>query len=150
MPPPYTGGCQCGAIRYRVTAEPLTVYACHCTECQKQTSSAFGLSMVFPADAFALTAGAPRAWIRTADSGRDVTGHFCPACGTRIWHEPAARPGTITLKPGTLDDTSWFRPVANVWTRSAQPWVRIDPDLLNFETQPDTAEPLGERYRARG
>ena len=45
MPTPYTGCCGCGAIRYRVTAEPLISYLCHCTECQRRTSSAFGLNM---------------------------------------------------------------------------------------------------------
>lgn len=38
---PYSGGCLCGALRYRVTAEPLTLYACHCTDCQRRTGTAF-------------------------------------------------------------------------------------------------------------
>jgi hypothetical protein len=45
MAAPYTGGCVCGATCYRLTAEPLTLYACHCTDCQKRSGSAFGLSM---------------------------------------------------------------------------------------------------------
>ena len=54
MPVSYTGGCQCGAIRYEVTDEPITLYACHCTACQTQSSSAFGLSMKLARDAFRL------------------------------------------------------------------------------------------------
>ena len=46
MPAPYAGGCGCGAIRYSVTTEPLISYLCHCTECQKRTASAFGISAV--------------------------------------------------------------------------------------------------------
>ena len=38
---PLTGGCQCKGVRYQITAEPLTVYVCHCTECQCQSASAF-------------------------------------------------------------------------------------------------------------
>lgn len=41
----YMGGCLCGAIRYRVLSEPLTVHACHCTDCQRRAGSAFALSM---------------------------------------------------------------------------------------------------------
>jgi len=33
MPLPYTGRCLCDATRYRVTEEPLTLFACHCTDC---------------------------------------------------------------------------------------------------------------------
>jgi hypothetical protein len=39
------GGCVCGAVRYRLTAPPLIVHACHCRDCQKQTGSAFVLNM---------------------------------------------------------------------------------------------------------
>jgi hypothetical protein len=45
MAPPYTGRCFCEAVRYRITEEPLTFYACHCTDCLKRSGSAFGLSL---------------------------------------------------------------------------------------------------------
>ena len=51
MPAPYDGGCLCGLIRYRLTDEPLTLYACHCTDRQRETGSAFGLSMIVPKSA---------------------------------------------------------------------------------------------------
>ncbi|MEM8613383.1 MAG: GFA family protein [Cyanobacteria bacterium P01_H01_bin.105] len=54
MPLPYIGGCQCGQIRYEIQAEPLTLYVCHCTECQQQSSSAFGMSMSVPREAVKL------------------------------------------------------------------------------------------------
>ena len=40
-----TGGCQCGAVRYTLKPNSYRIYACHCLECQKQSASAFGLSM---------------------------------------------------------------------------------------------------------
>jgi hypothetical protein len=46
------GGCQCGRVRYRVEGEPLTLGICHCTECQRQSGSAFGMSMVTPKGQF--------------------------------------------------------------------------------------------------
>ena len=42
---PMTGGCQCGAIRYEITSFPLLLYTCNCTDCQRQTGSAFALNM---------------------------------------------------------------------------------------------------------
>ncbi|MBW4535755.1 MAG: GFA family protein [Pleurocapsa minor HA4230-MV1] len=64
MTAPYTGGCQCGQIRYEIQAEPLTLYACHCKECQKQSSSAFGMSMPVPRDAVVILQGQPKQWKR--------------------------------------------------------------------------------------
>jgi hypothetical protein len=57
---PQTGGCQCGALRYEITQAPYMVYACHCTDCQRMTSSAFSMAIVLPAEAFRLIAGKPR------------------------------------------------------------------------------------------
>jgi hypothetical protein len=57
---PQTGACQCGALRYEVTQAPHMIYACHCTDCQRMTSSAFSMAIVLPADAFRLVAGEPR------------------------------------------------------------------------------------------
>ncbi len=52
-----TGGSQCGAVRYDVSEEPLKIYICHCRECQRQSASAFGISVIVPADAFTLRQG---------------------------------------------------------------------------------------------
>jgi hypothetical protein len=49
---PLTGGCICGSVRYQITAALLSVYACHCTDCQRVTSSAFSIGVVGPASAF--------------------------------------------------------------------------------------------------
>ena len=41
--------CQCGAVRFRTPIEkPLALYVCHCSECRRQASSAFGTSAIFP------------------------------------------------------------------------------------------------------
>ena len=86
-----TGGCQCGAVRYEVSAEPLEVYVCHCRECRRQSASAFGISVIVPAEAFMLTQGNLRSWSRPTDSGRVLECMFCADCGTRIRHASARR-----------------------------------------------------------
>ena len=52
---PQTGGCQCGKIRYEITEAPQSVYACHCRDCQRLTSSAFSMGVVVPETAFKLS-----------------------------------------------------------------------------------------------
>ena len=134
---PQTGGCQCGALRYEITQAPQMVYACHCTDCQRMTSSAFSMALVLPADAFQLVRGEPRVVQRTADSGRVTTRWLCPECGS--WISAGPRPGSTVprnVRAGTLDDTSWLRPTVHLWTRSKQPWIAIPESDQIFETQP--------------
>lgn len=145
----YRGGCQCGRIRYELHAEPLTLYACHCTDCQRQSASGFGMSMPVPREALVLVAGQPKEWRKVGDSGREVICQFCADCGTRLFHSPTRNPRIVNIKPGSLDDTSWLQPVAHLWTRSKQPWVQIDGECLFYDGQPDDFEPVFERWRTR-
>ena len=146
MTAPYSGGCQCGQIRYEIRAEPLTLYACHCEECQKQSSSAFGLSMPVPRAAVVILQGQPKQWKRVSDSGREVSCLFCGECGTRLFHNPARNAKITNVKAGTLDDTSWLKPVGNLWTQSSQKWVILSDEILNYEAQPSDFSPLFERF----
>jgi hypothetical protein len=131
---PQTGGCQCGAVRYQISEEPLLVYTCHCTDCQRLTSSAFSMGVVVPAGAFRLTGIEPRQLQRTADSGRINIRLVCPDCGTWICGMP--RDGVQRIRAGTLDDTAWLRPTRHVWTRSKQPWITLPDGDEVFAKQP--------------
>ena len=106
MPEPWTGGCQCGAVRYEIEPlEVLTLYCCHCRECQRQAASGFGMSMLLRRRGFRLLRGALRNWSRPADSGGVNCANFCPSCGVRIFHEGGEGSAVISLKAGSLDDT---------------------------------------------
>lgn len=137
LSPPFTGACFCGGIRYRITAEPLTLYACHCTDCQKRSGSAFGLSMWVPRASIEVTKGEPALQVLTGADGRRRPGRVCAACGARLWSEPEKRATLAVVRAGTLDDTSWLRPVAHIWTRSAQPWFAFPEGVATYVTQPD-------------
>jgi hypothetical protein len=81
---PQTGGCQCGALRYEITEAPRIVCTCHCTDCQRMTSSAFSIALVLQAGGFRLVRGEPKPVQRIADSGRVTTRWICPECGSWI------------------------------------------------------------------
>ena len=66
----FEGGCQCGAIAYRVTGVPVTLFACHCTECQRQSSSAFGMALWIKDPEVKLLSGQLKEWIREMPSGK--------------------------------------------------------------------------------
>jgi len=134
--PPYTGRCLCGVTRYRLTGEPLMVYACHCTDCQKRSGSAFGLSMWVQRRALEVTQGEVALHMAPTEDGRVRHSRICAACGIRLWSEPPPHPAFAIVRAGTLDDTSWLRPVAHLWTRSAQPWFAFPEGVPRYETQP--------------
>ena len=143
------GGCQCGSIRYRITQSPRILYTCHCTDCQKQSSSAFGMSLIVDASAVEFVAGARRLkfWDTQRDDGKLKRCAFCPDCGTRLYHgsEDDKR---ISIKAGSLDDTRSLKPIAHIWLRSAQSWISFDDDQFHcFEQEPDNEEALEQQWQ---
>lgn len=145
---PVEGGCQCGAVRYRIKAAPLGVYACHCKDCQRFSGTTHTLSMIVAVGDAEVIAGEMAFVDKVADSGRIVRMLGCAACGTKIWNEPLSSPTILVIKPGTLDDTSWARPVGNIWTDSAVPWAGINWDEPHFPGQPPSRQPLFDAYAA--
>ncbi|MDX1431517.1 MAG: GFA family protein [Gammaproteobacteria bacterium] len=133
----YTGRCQCGAIRYRINGEPLLLYACHCRDCQKQSSSAFGMSLWVAREDFELLAGEPRIWETRGDSGALKRCAFCATCGSRIYHAGEDPGEPLSVKAGSLDDVSALRPIGHLWSRRAQPWLDLHPE--SFECADEEA-----------
>src|SRR5258706_7492679 len=131
------GGCQCRAIRYRISGEPLTVYACHCTDCQRRSGSAFGMTMIVRKNQFEVLTGTPHVFDFVETSGRRRSGAFCQTCAIRLWGESMQPPDVIFLRPGSLDDTSGLEPTAHMWPRSAEPWGVIPHGVVQFRQQPD-------------
>jgi hypothetical protein len=99
-----TGRCQCGEVCYESVGEPITLYICHCWECQKQSASAFGISLEVSQTSFRITQGVPKYWSRKTDSGRQLKCAFCPTCGSRLWHEYDPPAETLSIKGGSLDN----------------------------------------------
>ena len=146
---PMTGGCQCGAIRYEITSFPLLLYTCNCTDCQRQTGSAFALNMPVTVQGFSYPAGRAE-WLAShlaQRHGSDLA--VLRQLRHRLYGERDGRPETVSLRAGTLDDTSWLVPVAHFFTRSAQPWVQPAPGAQCFETQPNGWGSLLPAWRAR-
>jgi hypothetical protein len=130
-----TGGCQCGAVRYEVSAEPLQVYVCHCRECRKQSASAFGISVIVPKQAFVISQGHVRTWSRPTASGGVLACQFCETCGSRICHVDA-RENTISVKGGSLDQPPDLASARHIWTSRKLPGVVIPEHVEQFAEEP--------------
>lgn len=145
----FEGQCQCGAVHYRVQGSAQTVFACHCSECQRQSASAFGMAL-WVKDAQELLSGPPlREWRRTTPSGKTMVGRFCSVCGTRLFHQVALPGAPLSIKPGTLNDTRALRPVVHIWTASKQAWVQIPDNVLQYPGNPPDFAALVQAWHTR-
>ena len=128
---PFVGGCRCRAIRYRCTVEPMAVINCYCRDCQYASGGA-GATAVIVTAADVEVRGTPASYDSTADSGATVSRLFCRTCGSPVFARSSTGPMLLAIKAATLDDPGWLQPGAEIWTRSAPPWARLDATLPAF------------------
>lgn len=130
----HEGGCLCGAIRYRVTGEPIRAQVCHCTFCQRRTGSAFSLVVAFNENQLELTGATLTEFEHRSDeSNRWLRCHFCNRCGTTVTVTVERDPTIPIVSGGTFDDPNWFKIDRHIWTRSAQHWIMYPPDVDKYE-----------------
>jgi hypothetical protein len=130
-----TGGCQCGAVRYRAEGEPLIQGFCHCRNCQRISGAGHIGFICFPEGAVAVE-GATRSYSLTGGSGRTATRYFCPTCHSDVFGRAEVMAGRINLYAGSLDDTAQFQPSIAIFTGSRPAWDMSSRDLRCFETVP--------------
>ena len=129
----FTGGCLCGNIRFSCGGAPAPAAYCHCEDCRRCTGSAFNVSLPVEAAHFEIISGQTKAFTKTADSGHQLTRHFCADCGSPIYTSSPRHPDRIYVKAGTLDNPALVKPAFQSWTQSAVSWALIEPDLPDHE-----------------
>jgi hypothetical protein len=142
--PVLTGGCQCGAVRYALYAEPAAASICHCRMCQKAMGNLFSASASVPRKEFAWTAGAPATW----QSSQIAERGFCQQCGTPLSFRYLTGE-QISVSTGSLDEPARARPTAQIGIESRVPWFAELANLPASATAdappPSGAEPLVSR-----
>jgi hypothetical protein len=131
------GGCACGAVRYRLTSEPLFVHCCHCLNCQRQTGSAFVINLLIEADRVELLTGQPEPVDVPRDDGSAQRIFRCPSCQIAVYSE-YGWPELRFVRAGTLDEPSAVRPDVHIYTRSKLPWIELPDDTPAFDVYYET------------
>ena len=142
MKPPFSGGCQCGALRYECTELPRFTLNCHCTACQKTSGASYVSVLNVPISAVQVS-GEVRRSMRAGDTGGKVESGFCAECGSRIFSYAESLGGHMNIMATSLDDPSWFRPSLNIDVASAPPRHHVDRSLPSFDRVPPSNTSAG-------
>lgn len=134
MTEPLSGGCQCGAVRYRLSGPLIEPGLCHCRMCQKATGNLFMAMVGSLLEHFSLTRGEQN-WFR---SSSQFERGFCSACGTPLFLRKIAGKG-IGIALGSLDNPVLVKPVAAFGSQSRLPWLAEAVSLLGNTTAQEYA-----------
>ena len=137
MSVPREGGCSCGAVRYRLTSDPLFTNCCHCLNCQRQTGSAFVINLIIETDRVELLAGDPQPVDVPRDDGSTQRIYRCPSCQVAVFSQ-YTRPEFRYVRGGTLDQPSSIEPDAHIYTKSKLSWIALPDSTPAFEIGYDT------------
>jgi hypothetical protein len=123
--PSLEGGCQCGAVRYRVTGEPVMAAICHCAMCRRANAAPAVAWAMFEESQVVFVRGSPTIYGSSPGARRG----FCQICGTQISFTADYIPGLIDLTIGSLDHPEKLAPTLHYWDAERLPWVHFADDL---------------------
>ena len=119
--------CSCGQLHLTIKGEPARISMCHCLACQRRTGAVISNQAFFRREQINF-AGETRPWTRTAESGRALTFHFCPICGSTVYWEGERFSGYVAVAIGNFAEPSFPPPTIAVWEQQRHPWVLFPPD----------------------
>ena len=127
------GRCHCGAVAYEADVDPARASICHCIDCQTLSGAAFRASVPARVEDFRLLKGAPKTYVKTAESGNRRIQAFCGDCGSPLYSADAIGAKTYTLRIGVMAERASLPPQRQIWCESALPWTR---DFLDVPGTP--------------
>ena len=128
--------CHCGQLELDCEGEPTKVSLCHCLDCQRRTGSAFSIAVFYERGSVVVAQGTPLSFERPSASGFPVKFHFCGACGSNVFWEPARLPHLIGVAAGAFADQNFGCPEQSVWTKDKHAWINLPDWMATFEVNP--------------
>lgn len=122
------GGCYCGNVRYRLSAEPLGSMVCHCQTCRRIAGAPAVAWLTAREGDFSFVKGDPA----TFASSEPVKRTFCSACGTPLTYQSSSSPGEVDVTTCTLDDPGQYPPTHHSWLSHNVAWLRFGDGLPSY------------------
>lgn len=128
-----TGGCQCGAVRYKIEGEAAHNALCHCADCRASAGAPVVGWLAVKEDQFTLLAGS----VTTYHGKNGAERQFCPVCGTGLFYRNATMlPGIVDIQSATLDDSEAAIPDAHIQTAERLSYMARLNELPEFARYP--------------
>lgn len=127
-PPPLTGGCLCGAVRFEVSAPLHSAGYCHCTRCQRRTGTAASVQARVEPGSLRVLSG--EELITAYEPPDGFAKLFCSACGSALFSRNPQDPDVVSVRLGAFDDDPGVRPEYRQFVAYAAPWEPIPDDGL--------------------
>jgi len=119
------GGCDCGAVRYRMNVDPMIVHCCHCRWCQRETGSGFVINAVVETSELNVTGETVMVDTPSA-SGNGQKIVRCPKCHVALWSHYSRRGTALAfVRAGTLNDPCAVTPDVHIFTSTKLPWIAL-------------------------
>lgn len=115
------GGCQCGAVRYRITGEPIMAAICHCSMCRRASAAPVVAWAMFQESQVRFTSFEPKTYASSEEGERG----FCSTCGTPICFTASYIPGLIDITVGSLDQPDSIKPGFHYWYSEHLAWAKF-------------------------
>lgn len=115
------GGCQCGAVRYTVTGEPVMAAICHCSMCRRANAAPAVAWAMFQESQVTFTKTLPQTYASSPEAQRG----FCSVCGTQISFTASFLPDLIDITLGSLDRPESISPSLHYWHSKRLPWAEF-------------------------
>ena len=126
------GGCQCGAVRYRIAGAPLVTALCHCSMCRRASAAPAVAWAMYRQEQIAFLKNSPALYRSSAQAQRG----FCALCGTPVSFVSGLLPGLIDITIGSLDAPQALAPTLHYWDSERLPWLTFADDLPRFAEFP--------------
>jgi len=145
--PDREAACFCGQLRLEVTGEPFAVSICHCLACKRRTGSAFGMQAAFKPDQVRIKGRcSAHSYVSDEADRMEHILHFCPECGSQVFHTEPTEPDFIAVSVGSFADPSFPPPTKSGYDSRRHSWIGLPESmrLLAPELWWDHGRPLYE------
>jgi hypothetical protein len=127
------GGCHCGAVRYKITGEPITHTLCHCTDCRSHAGAPMVGWIMFQENQVIITKGTTKTYQSSQHGRRE----FCLNCGTGLFYKnQEILPNITDIQSGTLDNPNLVPAHCHIQTAERISWLSNINNLPEFERYP--------------
>ena len=117
----FQGGCQCGAVRYQITGEPVMAAICHCSMCRRAHAAPAVAWAMYQEDKVQFKNEMPKLYSSSPEARRG----FCAVCGTQISFSASFLPGLIDIAVGSFDKPEAIKPTLHYWHSKHLSWAEF-------------------------